>query len=98
MTSRPLQLPIARMEFLSPCRLAGIGWEENRGERRFLAGANATHIAEFSSPGPGNKARHAGLHHGVEPDARRDAVPNFPHGVFRQGRKLEVLQDAVGRD
>ena len=49
----------------------------------FLAGANATGAAEFSSPGPGNKARHAGLHHGVEPDARRDAVPNLPHGVFR---------------
>jgi hypothetical protein len=32
---------------------------------------------------PGNKAGHAGLHHSVEPDARRDVVPNLPHGVFR---------------
>jgi hypothetical protein len=63
-----------------------------------LAGASAARAAGSGSPGPGNKARHAGLHHGVEPDARRDAVPNLPHGVFRQGRKLEVLLDAVGRN
>jgi hypothetical protein len=40
--------------------------------------------AEFSSPGPGNKSRHAGLHHRVEPDACCDAVLNLPHGVFRE--------------
>ena len=44
---------------------------------------NATKVVEFSSTGPGNKARHAGPHHGVEPDVRRYAVPNLPHGVFR---------------
>jgi hypothetical protein len=46
---------------------------------------------------PRNKAGHAGLHHGVEPDAGRD-VANLPHGVFRYGRKLEILPDAAGRD
>jgi hypothetical protein len=55
------------------------------------------HAAEFSSPGPPNKARHTGFHYSVEPDARRDA-PNLPHGVFRYGRQLEVLLDAAGRD
>ena len=46
-----------------------------------------------SSTGSGNKARHTGLHHGVEPDVRLDALPNLPHGVFGQGRNLEVLLD-----
>jgi Fusaric acid resistance protein family len=45
-----------------------------------------------------DKTRHAGFHHGVEPDARRDAVPKLAHGVFRYGRKLEVLLDTGGRD
>src|SRR5271165_2298825 len=50
---------------------------------------------EFSSTGSGNKARHAGPHHRVEPDVRLDALPNLPHGVFRQGRYLKVLLDIV---
>jgi hypothetical protein len=39
--------------------------------------------AEFSSSGPGNKPGHTGLHHCVESDAGGDALPNFPHRVFR---------------
>src|SRR5271165_7179818 len=45
------------------------------------------------SRGSGNKARHASLHHCVEPDVRRDALPHLPHGVFRQARNLKVLLD-----
>ena len=44
---------------------------------------------------PGNKARHTGRHHSVEPDVRCYIVPNLPHGVFRQGRNLKVLSDTV---
>jgi hypothetical protein len=58
---------------------------------------NATPRRCVGSPGLRNKARYAGFHHSVEPDARRDP-PNLPHGVFRYGRKLEVLLDAAGRD
>src|SRR5208282_1761260 len=43
----------------------------------------------------GNKAGHAGPHHRVEPDVRRDALPHLPHGVFRQGRYLKVLLDVA---
>ena len=45
--------------------------------------------------GPRNKARHAGPHHSVEAHVRRDAVPDLLHGVFRQGRNVEVLLDAA---
>src|SRR5208283_1357266 len=58
---------------------------------------NTTKVVEFSSTGPGNKARHAGPHHGVEPDVGRNAVPNLPHGVFRQARNLKVLLDTARR-
>ena len=44
---------------------------------------------------PGNKSGHAGLHHRVEPDVRGDAVPNLPHGVFRQGRNVKALLDPL---
>ena len=44
---------------------------------------------------PGNKARHTGRHHSVEPDVRRYTVTNLPHGVFRQGRNLKVLSDTL---
>ena len=47
--------------------------------------------------GPRNKARHAGFHHSVEPDVRPNAS-NLSHGIFRYGRKLEVLLDSAGRD
>jgi hypothetical protein len=50
------------------------------------------------SPTSGNKPRHAGLYYDIEPDPRRDSVPNLLHGVFRQGRKLKVLLDAGGRN
>jgi hypothetical protein len=50
---------------------------------RFLAQASAICAAQFNSPRRGDKARHAGLHHSVESDLRRDAVPNLLHGVFR---------------
>src|SRR5208283_3785309 len=56
---------------------------------------NTTKVVEFRSTGPGNKAWHAGPHHSVEPDVRRYAVPNLPHGVFRQGRNLKVRLDIV---
>ena len=51
--------------------------------KRILAQASAICAAEFNSPCPGDKTRHAGLHHSVESDLRRDAVPNLLHGVFR---------------
>ena len=50
----------------------------------------------FSSTGSGDKARHTGLHNRVEPDSGGDTVPNRLHGVFRQGRCLEVLEDMAG--
>ena len=37
------------------------------------------------SRGFGNKAGHARLYNCVEPDGCRDALPNLPHDVFRQG-------------
>jgi hypothetical protein len=41
------------------------------------------------SPTSANEPRHAGLYYDIEPDPRRDSVPNLLHGVFRQGRKLK---------
>ena len=65
------------------------------GTRRLPLSPRGSAPLQFSSPGPGNKSGHAGLHHRVEPDVRGDAVPNFPHGVFRQGRNVKVLLDAL---
>jgi putative transposase len=37
------------------------------------------------SPTSGNKPRHAGLYYGIEPDPRRDAVPNLPQREIMTG-------------
>ena len=75
--------------------------------KRFLAQASAICAAQFNSPRPGDKTRHAGHHHSVESDLRRDAVPNLLHGVFRKAesskfswmrsRVREVVRNAVPR-
>jgi lysophospholipase L1-like esterase len=49
------------------------------------------------SPAFGNKPRHAGLHHDVEPDPCPNRVPDLLHGVFRQSRDVKVLLDTAGR-
>jgi hypothetical protein len=51
----------------------------------------------LSSPAFGNKPRHAGLHHNVEPDSCPNRVPDLLHGVFRQSRDVKVLLDTAGR-
>ena len=42
-----------------------------------------------------NEAGHAGLHDVVEPHIRFYAFPDFPQGIFRQGRYFEILSDVA---
>jgi hypothetical protein len=46
------------------------------------------------SPLPRYESRNAGVYHPVEPDIRRDPVPNIGHSIFRENRNLKVLLDA----
>lgn len=43
-----------------------------------------------------NKSGHSRLHHFVEPDARRDAIPHFLQGVVGKKGNLEILPDMTG--
>src|SRR6516162_3117582 len=47
----------------------------------------------FSRNEPGN----TGLHNGIKPYSRLDSIADLPHGVFRNGGNIKVLEDAAGR-
>src|SRR5208283_2146866 len=72
---------------------SAIGMEGTTQAAVIIAVVARPNAVEFSSTGSGNKARHAGPNHRVEPEIRLDALPNLPHGVFRQSRHLKVLLD-----
>jgi len=46
----------------------------------------------FSRNEPGN----TGLHNGIKPYSRLDSITDLPHGLFRNGGNIKVLEDAVG--
>ena len=77
--------------------LAGdrVDWETGEPRGAWNDGRAHTHCSAFVA----SIAKRMGIYvlrppdHRVEPDARRYALPNLSHGVFRQGRNLKVLLD-----